>query len=159
MAFWAQSSRHVIYSLHRTLCCFFMSGRSTLALSRWFGRRRTRDRFIFLLKVVYDSVVGGRQLGAGCAFSARLSSSSSRRSCGGMTSTACSACARACSARALRAVAYLCMRMARPLRTVVCVVTGACTIAVPVVWPVFCIHFYMLNTMLRDGLINYFAIS
>ena len=53
----------------------------------------------------------------------------------------------------------LCMRMSNALCTALYGSPSTCTNAVSLVWPLICIHFYLLNTGSRDGLINSCAVS
>ena len=78
MAIWAHSPHSLIRCLPPLLSTFLLTRWLTRALSRCFGQRRHRDRDFLLLKMVVDGPVNGRQLDAGCAFCARLSSSALR---------------------------------------------------------------------------------
>ena len=80
MAIWAYSLCSSFLCLPLLLCSFLLTLGLTRALFSCFGRRRTRDREIFHLKMVVDGPVDGRQLEASDAFCARLSSSALRRS-------------------------------------------------------------------------------
>ena len=80
MAIWAHSLRCSFHCLPLLPCTFLLTLRLTRPLFRCFGQRRHRDRDFFHLKMVVDGSVDGRQLDAGCAFCARLSSSALRRS-------------------------------------------------------------------------------
>jgi hypothetical protein len=80
MAIWAHSPHSPIRCLPPLLCTFLLTWWLTCALSRCFGRWRDRDRNLFLLKMVVNGPVNDRQLDAGCAFCARLSSSTLRPS-------------------------------------------------------------------------------
>ena len=79
-AIWAQSLRSSFHCLPLLLCSFLLTLGLTRALFSCFGRRRTRDRRFFHLKLVVDGPVNGRQQEASDAFCARLSSSALRRS-------------------------------------------------------------------------------
>ena len=78
-AIWAHSLRSSFHCLPLLLCAFVLMSGLTHALFSCFGRRPTRDRGFFHLKLVVDGLVNGRQLDASCAFQARFSCSALRR--------------------------------------------------------------------------------
>ena len=108
MAILAHSAACAIPRLPPTLCSFLSTWCLTPALSRWFGRRQTRKRLIFHLKMVHDGVVGGGQLDGSCSFFARFSSPARRPFIGGNASAAGNASLGAHSPRRLRALFILC---------------------------------------------------
>ena len=104
MAIWAYSLRSSFLYLPLLLCSFLLTLGLTRALFSCFGRRRTRDREIFHLKMVVDGPVNGRQLEASCAFCARLSFSALRRSAARPASAYFGCARRTRSLRAFRSV-------------------------------------------------------
>ena len=81
-AIWAHSLRSSFHCLPLLLCSFLLTLGLTRALFSCFGRRPTRDRGFFHLKLVVDGPVNGRLAGRRLRFSRALqllSSSTSGR--------------------------------------------------------------------------------
>ena len=73
MAIWAHSLRSSFHCLPLLLCSFLLTLGLTHALFSCFGRRPTRDRGFFHLKLVVDGLVNGRQLETPAALFTRAS--------------------------------------------------------------------------------------
>ena len=117
MAIWAHSLRSSFHCLPLLLCSFLLTLGLTRALFSCFGRRRTRDRGFFHLKLVVDGPVNRRQLDAGCAFRARLSCSALRRAAAHRASAAIGCVGERARCALLIDAANLCTHMSGALCT------------------------------------------
>ena len=138
MAIWAHSLRCSFHCLPLLPCAFVLTLGLTRPLFRCFGRRRTRDRDFFHLKMVVERPVNEHQLEASDAFCARLSSSALRRSVAHPASAVFGGGRRSLSRALCFRSTLLCMHMDVALRSALYVGPGACTSAVHIIYIIHC---------------------